>query len=322
MTKLTAKEVYEKLLREDGILALKGQIKFFLGDVSIIVRQRDVVGNIMQEWLEGWFKLHNIEYIPNPNSQMPPDFFLDVKDRTKGQLEVKAFNIRATPGFDIADFNAYSEEIIEKPYSLDTDYLIFGYDMSEDGIVTIEKMWLKKVWQITRRMESWSINLQIKDGVVHKIRPGKWDAEEDGRADYKMFESLEDFISAMDEAVYKNPKTHDKAGMWLTRFLRSYKEYYGIDLSIPRWIEIKDKYDLKAVRTREKAQANYEKAKEQLVKAKSALDDAQQSYELALENGVEAEIERAATQVEKRMLAYSKKAEKAKDTQDRLNKLL
>lgn len=47
--RLTAQEVYDKLVNEDGILQLEGQIKFYLGDVNIIVKQRDVVGNIMQE---------------------------------------------------------------------------------------------------------------------------------------------------------------------------------------------------------------------------------------------------------------------------------
>lgn len=49
--RLTAQQVYDKLINEDAILTLEGQIKFFLGEVSIIVKQKDVVGNIMQEWL-------------------------------------------------------------------------------------------------------------------------------------------------------------------------------------------------------------------------------------------------------------------------------
>lgn len=49
--RLTAQEIYNKLINEDKILTLKGQINFYLGDVNIIVKQKDVVGNIMQEWL-------------------------------------------------------------------------------------------------------------------------------------------------------------------------------------------------------------------------------------------------------------------------------
>lgn len=239
--KLTAQEVYDKLINEDKILELKGQIKFYLGDVSIIVKQKDVVGNIIQEWLQGWLDKRGIEYAPSENTQMPPDFFLNPDDRTRDLLEVKAFNRSASPGFDIADFRMYEEEIIDKPYMLNVDYLIFGYDMSDEGLVTIKDLWLKKVWQITRRMEGWSINLQIKQGVVHKIRPGIWYSTK--RENIPMFSCLEDFISAIEEAVYQNPKTHDIAATWKHKFIKSYEEHYGIKLNIPRWIDICEKYN-------------------------------------------------------------------------------
>jgi type II restriction enzyme len=71
---MTAQEVYDKLINEEQILKLEGQIRFYLGNVNIIVKQRDVVGNIMQEWLQGWFDANNIEYAPSENTQMPPDF--------------------------------------------------------------------------------------------------------------------------------------------------------------------------------------------------------------------------------------------------------
>lgn len=241
--KLTAQQIYEKLINEDKILKLKGQIKFYLGDVDIIVKQKDVVGNIMQEWLQGWLEKNDIDYSVNVNTQMPPDFFLNPDDKTKNLLEVKAFNRNASPGFDIADFRMYAEEILEKPYMLDVDYLIFGYDMNEEGIVSIKDIWLKKVWQITRRMKKWPINLQIKDNVVHKIRPAVWYSTR--KVDYTVFESLEDFISAIEETVYQNPKTRENAGTWKEEFLENYKNQAGKDLIIPRWIDIKDKYDTK-----------------------------------------------------------------------------
>lgn len=36
--RLTAQQVYDKLINEDRLLELEGQIKFFLGDVDIIVK--------------------------------------------------------------------------------------------------------------------------------------------------------------------------------------------------------------------------------------------------------------------------------------------
>ncbi len=143
--RLTARQVYDKLINEDKILTLQGQIKFFFGDVDIIVKQRDVVGNIIQEWLQGWLDKRGIEYAPSENSQMPPDFFLNPDDLTKDLLEVKAFNRNQSPGFDIADFRMYEEEIVDKPFMLGVDYLIFGYDMGEDGTVVIKDLRLTKV---------------------------------------------------------------------------------------------------------------------------------------------------------------------------------
>lgn len=240
--RLTSQEVYNKLINEDRILELQGQIKFFLGDVDIVVRQKDVVGSIIQEWLQGWLDKRGIEYAPSKNTQMPPDFFLNPNDLTKNLLEVKAFNRNASPGFDIADFRMYEEEIIEKPYMLHVDYLIFGYEMSDDGVVTVKDLWLKKVWEITRRMRDWPINLQVKQNVVHKIRPGVWYGTQ--RGNYHMFRTMEDFISAIEETVYQNPKTHNSAASWKHRFLDSYEQYYGERLVIPRWSDIEKTYDM------------------------------------------------------------------------------
>lgn len=239
--RLNALKVFEKLLDEDKLLEIEGQIKFFLGDVDIIVKQKDVVGNIIQEWLQGWMDKREIEYALNDNTQMPPDFFLNPDDKTTDLLEVKAFNRSASPGFDIADFRMYEEEIIEKPYMLNVDYLIFSYDMSDDGVVTIKDLWLKKVWEITRRMDGWSINLQVKQGVVHKIRPGVWYSDRPGNI--PMFKCIEDFIAAIEEAVYQNPKTHESAATWKKNFIDSYRKFYGVKLDIPRWQEIAPKYE-------------------------------------------------------------------------------
>lgn len=250
--RLSAQEIYEKLVNYDHILELEGQIRFYLGDINIIVKQKDVVGNIMQEWLQGWLDERGIEYAPCENTQMPPDFFLNPDDRTKNLLEVKAFNRNGTPGFDIADFRMYASEIQEKPYMLDVDYLIFGYEMSDEGVVTIKDVWLKKVWQITRRMENYPINLQVKEGVIHKIRPGVWYSER--TTDYVIFDCLEDFISAIEETTFKEPKLRSSvASTWLAIFQKNYKAWYGKELNVPRWNDIKDKYDNVTEKKREKA---------------------------------------------------------------------
>jgi type II restriction enzyme len=292
--RLTAQEIYDKLINEDQILTLQGQIRFNLGDVSIVVRQKDVIGNIMQEWLQGWLDAKGIEYAPSENTQMPPDFFLNPDDKTRNLLEVKAFNRNATPGFDIADFRMYQKEIIDKPYMLDVEYLIFGYDMDENGIVVIRDVWMKKVWEITRRMEGWPLNLQIKEGHVHKIRPGVWYSER--TVDYPMFESLEHFISAVEECVYKNPETRSEAATWKTRFLSNYRSRNGVTLDIPRWCDISEDYNYKRIRQIEQAQNNVEKAQERLDAAQSKLDEVNVSLTIALNDGNTARIDALRTE--------------------------
>lgn len=309
--RLSSQEIYDKLVNEDNILALEGQIKFYLGDVDIIVKQKDVVGNIMQEWLQGWLDARGIEYAPSENTQMPPDFFLNPDDRTKNLLEVKAFNRNGSPGFDIADFRMYAIEIQEKPYMLDVDYLIFGYDMSDDGIVTIKDVWLKKVWEITRRMENYPINLQVKDGVIHKIRPGVWYSER--TTDYAIFDCLEDFISAIEETTFKEPKLRGSvASTWLTVFQKNYKSWSGVELRVPRWDDIKDKYDLVTDKKREKALAKLTVAQAQKAKVEARVLKYQQGI---IEAKTDKQKEKAEEGLSKAMASLEASLRKIADAQ-------
>lgn len=238
--KMTSKEVYDLLLDTYKIKTHTGQITFKMIDVDIIVKRKDVVGNIVQEWLEGFLRDKDIDFDPNPNTQMPPDIFLDTSDHKKDLLEIKAFNYESSPAFDIADFKAFVNELIEKPYHLDTDFLIFGYVMNEEtGDVKIKELWLKKLWEITRPMDNWPITVQYKNGILQKMRPGNWYTS---RKNFKIFESKEDFLSAFEETVYQNPETRSQAAQWKNKFLRSYKNCYGVTLTIPKWDDIKSKY--------------------------------------------------------------------------------
>lgn len=237
--RLTAEDIYYRLLNIDKIKTVEGQIRFYLGNVSIIVKQKDVVGNIIQEWLEGWLSKNNIAFAPNINTQMPPDIYLNPDDRTKDLLEVKAFNYSASPGFDIADFKAYAREIVENPYMLHTKYLIFGYAMNEEGTVTIRDLWLKNVWEICRSMEGWPLNVQYKNKVIHKIRPAKWYGN---RSRFPMFESMEHYLSAIEETLFSYPDTHELSKGWRKKMVESYKSFYGKDITIPRWEDLAETY--------------------------------------------------------------------------------
>lgn len=154
-----------------------------------------------------------------------------------------------------------------------------GYDTSDDGVVAIKDVWLKKVWQITRRMENYPINLQVKEGVIHKIRPGVWYSER--VTDYAIFDRLEDFISAIEETTFKEPKLRSSvASTWLAVFQRNYKAWYGEELNVPRWNDIKDKYDLITDKQKEKAEQSLANAMDSLESALKKVADAQVQYEI------------------------------------------
>ena len=85
----------------------------------------------------------------------------------------------------------------------------------------------------------WPINLQIKKGTVHKIRPAKWYGKS---SKFSIFENKEDFLSAMEETVYKNKDTHDDGPEWLSSVIDNYEKHYGVKLSIPRWSNVMAKY--------------------------------------------------------------------------------
>ena len=238
--RLTAQQIYDKLINEDKIKTVAGQIRFSLGDVSIIVKRKDVVGNILQEWLEGWLRTRNVDFDPNPNTQMPPDIFLNSDNHTDNLLEVKAFNRESSPAFDIADFKAFVPELIAKPYYLDTDFLIFGYKMdTATGDVVVRDLWLKKIWEITRPMDDWPITVQYKNNLVQKMRPGVWYGK---KSKFKIFESKVDYLAAFEETIYQNPETRSQGAQWKNSFKRSYRNHYGTDIDFPKWDEIKHKY--------------------------------------------------------------------------------
>lgn len=234
--KITPKQLFERLNNDFRITEQTGNIQFKLGDVSIIVKRRDVVGNIMQEWLEGWLKKNDIEYSANPNTQMPPDLYLDPEDLTHNLLEVKAFNYEATPAFDIAEPVAYLQELERHPYMLNSYYIIFGYVMNEDtGIVTIKDMWLKYVWEITAPTKKTAMTV---GGSAHKMRPTKWYNRT--KRSKKLFESKEDYLSAFIELLYK--QHHEVAKDSKDKIIASYKKFYKETIRIQWWDDLKTKY--------------------------------------------------------------------------------
>ncbi len=55
--KLTAEQLYKKLVEDYKVIGEAGSIKFTVKDLSILIKTKDSVGNLLQEWLKAWNKV-------------------------------------------------------------------------------------------------------------------------------------------------------------------------------------------------------------------------------------------------------------------------
>lgn len=230
-----AREIYDKLMVDFGFKESTGEITFTLKNIAIVVNQNNVVGNILEEWLDKWMTESGIPHKHN-DGQSSPDFWLNLEDKNSDWLEIKSFT--GSPNFDIAAYNSFINLVLQKPYKLQSSYLLIKYKMNS-GRVIIENCWLKKIWEICSPSEKWSVKVQDKKGIIFNIRPSVWYSK---MTDYPNFESLEDFLSALEEVIYTYPDTHSKGATWKKELIKSYKDFYGVELKIPRWMDIADKY--------------------------------------------------------------------------------
>ncbi|WP_295729916.1 NgoBV family restriction endonuclease [uncultured Muribaculum sp.] len=230
-----AQEIYDLLMADFGFKGATGKISFKLNDFNITVDQNNIVGNILEEWLDKWMTSKGIPHVHN-HRQSSPDFWLNPDDTENDWLEIKSFT--GSPNFDIASYMSFINLIIEKPYKLHSNYLLIKYKM-ENGTIIIENCWLKKIWEICCTSERWSIKVQCKSNIINNIRPAVWYSD---KKEYPTFESLEDFLSALEQTVYRYKGTNAIAETWLEKVISSYKRFYGIELKISRWMDIKHKY--------------------------------------------------------------------------------
>jgi type II restriction enzyme len=204
--KITPAQLYNKLTKEYKIIGETGGITFTVKDLSITIKTKDTVGNLLQEWLKAWLLQSDIDFEENTNSQTFPDFLLDTSDHKMGLLEVKSFDFDRGPGFDLANFDSYCNSLLSHAYRIDSDYLILAYQMN-DGIIRIKDVWLKKIWELACPSSTYPLKVQEKKSVIYNIRPSVWYAE---RSRFKPFESKEAFLKALNETRYQYPQTRHK----------------------------------------------------------------------------------------------------------------
>lgn len=225
MKYISAQEIVT-LLKESGIYDAIGQISMNLNNTSVVIKQNDTVGNILQEWLCKFLDENEIYYRPAVG-QTFPDFFLGEEDNSN-LCEMKTYLGTRRPAFDISNFLGYVNSIAEKPYRLDSDYIIFAYNSSDEGEITIQNIWCKKVWEITGPATAYPLNCQRRNGQIVNIRPVSWMSE---RAQIKPFSCKEEFIVALYKTHLNYHNQTRVSQAWLKQLTDGYREHSGQDLT-------------------------------------------------------------------------------------------
>ena len=223
MEEISALELYNRLINA-GIENSTGSIEFALNGLSVTINTTDIVGNCIQSWLKQWMVSNNIFCSEPENTQIFPDFYLS-NNEVNSLLEIKAFNYNATPAFDIANFEAYCASLRTKAYRLDADYLIFGYTMN-GGVVRINKIWLKKIWEISGSSTRYALNTQVKRDVIYNIRPV---------SNFKfgkppVFFNKEEFLTAL-YLTLKKYRGEEIANTWKEDVIQNYFSYTNSTLN-------------------------------------------------------------------------------------------
>lgn len=227
---MLAEKLRQDLL-DDHVLQMTGKIKFDLMGINTIVKTRSVVGDVIQDWLENYLQHKKYLYKNPEHTQQFPDFHLLASDGASNNemLEVKCFDGARSANFDVANFEAYCQSLLDNPQRLDSYYLIFSYVMNPDTFeVSIKDVWLKRVWEITGPSQTWPVKFQVKKGVIYNIRPITWYSK---RSKYKAFTSRKDFVNAMAKCIgiYTTTNHLHKAN-WSAQVASSYKRITGNDL--------------------------------------------------------------------------------------------
>lgn len=204
-------------LKEKNIIGSHGTVYFEMQNSKCVIKDSSIVGNVIQSWLQDFMNKNSINYRTVDNTQEFPDFYLSQDKNDVELLEVKCFTRSAN--FDVANFLSYCHSILDKPYRLNADYLIFEYAVSESGII-IKNIWLKKVWEICGGSDRSAIKIQWKKGQSYNIRPANWYGK--GRIKYPPFSSRLEFVKALQMVL----NTHSSADSLRKNFTQNVRKLF------------------------------------------------------------------------------------------------
>lgn len=209
----------EKIIED--LIGLQGNINICLGNIPLILENKSLVGDALESWVGKYLAEHaviaGVNITQNPISQTFPDFYLNSQEYGSSYLEIKTFDISAGACFDVANFNSYVDSLIENPNKIDADYLVIAYSLNL-GNLKIEKIWIKKVWELTCPSEEWALRLQVKRGMIYNIRP----CNLTGSPRFRPFQSREDFLTAIQDVLNKYGETKNKYINWKSEFSQLY----------------------------------------------------------------------------------------------------
>jgi hypothetical protein len=215
-------ELVQKL-KSAGLVGAKCTSSFSLLGVTVNGLDKSVVGYVLQGWLAEWMRTNHFYFRTPSNTQDPPDFFLTTKN-SEGLLEVKTFDGTKSANFDVSNFEAYLQLLIDSPSHLYADYLILSYVADTSNEVEVKEIWLKKIWEITGPSGAFSIKVQQKRNVIYNIRPSTWASR---TAKYQPFGSKDKFLEGLYWTlnVYRGSKA---AETWRLAFNKASGESFTI----------------------------------------------------------------------------------------------
>ena len=191
-------------LTKERLEGQHGTISITFANRSHVYSGNDVIGNCLQEWLPDWFQYLGVDIKKGEGSQKFPDFVATFNG-TEYAIEVKAWNITNAPAFDLANFNSFLDTTFEEPGKLNAYYFILGYRPETDGFsqgFTVEKVFLKNIWEITSSTKKYPVGLQVKRDQPYALRPYNFYKRPE-----KSFDSKQEFIEAVAEAYEMFPNS-------------------------------------------------------------------------------------------------------------------
>nr|WP_240789033.1 NgoBV family restriction endonuclease [Streptococcus sp. KCJ4932] len=180
----------------------KGQITINFANHPIVYENKDIIGNALQDWLPAWFNYLNVNITQGEHTQEFPDFRATFND-IDYDVEIKTWNFANSPAFDIANLYSFIKQTYERPGKLNAYFIILGYRVENDGFTrgfTVEKVYLKRIWEITNRSKKYPIGLQVKTGQPYAIRPCDFRRRD-------TFRNKKEFINGIYEAFKKFPNS-------------------------------------------------------------------------------------------------------------------